>query len=167
MKMNEQDQLTVLAYVDGELSGRELIAAEELIAANSEAAALAEELRLTRAVLRTSEPEATLPVAHSFYWATIAKRIETAAPEREPLFGRIFRPAFLLRYVTPAVGVAALGLMAVLNMDRGVVAEGEEMVTSPEASAVVFHSEPERLTVVWLQSDDNSDLAETERVGNP
>jgi hypothetical protein len=41
------------------------------------------------------------------------------------------------------------------------------MMTSPEASAVVFHSDQEQLTVVWLQSDDNSDFAETERTGNP
>jgi len=159
--MNDREQLKVLAYVDGELAGAELVEAEALIARDADAAALANELRMTRAVLRVNEPEAELPMPHGAYWAAIAREIERE-PQPAIDWTLLVRPAFWLRYLAPVAAVGAIVMVAVLQTNPGAaVGDGEELFTSPEASAVVYHSDEQKMTVIWMQSDENSDVPQT------
>jgi anti-sigma factor RsiW len=159
--MNDREQLKVMAYVDGELAGADLIEAESLIARDADASALANELRMSRAVLRVNEPEAELPMPHAAYWAAIAREIER---EPQPAFDwtLLARPAFWLRYLAPVAAVGVILFMAVLQTNPGSTAgDGEELFTSPEASAVVYQSDEQKMTVIWMQSDENSDVPQT------
>ena len=157
--MKERDKLKVLAYVDGELAGNDLIEAEALIGSDAGAAALAAELRMSRAVLSVNEPQAELPMPHGAYWAAIAREIEHE-PQSAIDWSALLRPAFWLRYLSPVAALGVIVMVAVLQTNPGSSADGEELFTSPEASAVVYHSDEQKMTVVWMQTDENSDVPE-------
>ncbi|MBI3881893.1 MAG: hypothetical protein HY301_17760 [Verrucomicrobia bacterium] len=159
--MNEREQLLMLAYVDGELNGRELRATEDLITSSAEARALATELRMSHAVLSANEPEAVLPVSKDFYWSQIARKIECAEAQPSPsLWERLSQPAFWLRYVTPVVATAAVAIVAVVGFNRANTDGGETEAPATETSSVVFRSDAEKMTVIWLQTDENSDFTD-------
>src|SRR5258707_14151177 len=73
--MNQELQLKLQAYLDGELPDGEAAEARELIARDGEAQALVAELANTSAALAGHEAEGKLPETREFYWSKIQREI--------------------------------------------------------------------------------------------
>ena len=77
--MNEEQQLKLQAFLDGELPERE---AREILAwtqRDGAAAALLAELKNTRQALVKSEPHLSVPESRDFFWSKIEREIQRAA----------------------------------------------------------------------------------------
>lgn len=160
--MNENQNLKLQAYVDGELSASEQKQVAALVETNAEARGLVEALRAAKTTLAGNEPEARLPETHPFHWSKISREIERY--EAKPAFIREAGSLrWWLRYISPAAGFAALALMVVVGRIDPAISGSEEIGnTSPEASSVVFRSQSEGMTVVWLQGDENNEFTNFE-----
>src|SRR4051812_1303740 len=106
--MNEEQQLKLQAFLDGELSEAEARDVAALVARDADAAALMTELRNTRQVLANFEPDRKLPESREFFWSKIEREIERLEPappavERVSLFTLLRR-----RFLIPAGAFAAL-----------------------------------------------------------
>jgi anti-sigma factor RsiW len=150
--METKDILNLQAYVDGEVGAAQKRRLEALIASDAAARQWVEELRFTRDAVRGNEPEILCPESREFYWSKIAREIERG--ERQPMVSARHIPAWVWRYLSPLAGVAALAVMLVV-LNRG-ASPGDTAETGeaglPEASSVVFRSQAEGMTVVWLQN---------------
>jgi anti-sigma factor RsiW len=161
--MNNDQQLQLQSYLDGELSPRESRQVTQLLAIDSDARALVAELKNTKTAMKDNELEIKLPESREFFFSKIQRQIEReaqietrkAAPQ-EPFFVR------LRRYFLPLAGAtAAIILFAVMSEKRTmslayVPGEGE---TSDEMTAYTYRSQADGMTVVWL-ADNSSSTAE-------
>jgi anti-sigma factor RsiW len=143
------------AYVDGELSARERRKVEQWLEQSAEARSTVEELRNTRSFLAGNEPEAILSESREFYWSKIHRQIERV---EQPAFvlRPVLSPSWWLKYAMPLAAAAALALVAtspVWNRFTQDLEADELDGELQQASAFVFHSESEDMTVVWLQDD--------------
>jgi len=158
--MNTNEMLKLQAYVDGELTPREAGQIDEWLARDADAKALIGELKMTRGILSTNEPMATLPEAREFHWSKINREIERY--ESQPaLVRQVSSPSWWLKYFSPlavAAMLAAALILPGLNSNEADV----QTESSPEASPVIFRSQAEGMTVIWLQSDENSEFAKPE-----
>ena len=78
--MTLDGQLKLQAYLDGELNPDEARTMDALLASDSDAIALAEELRRTRDAIRGNELLAAAPPQRDFYWSQIEKQILAQPP---------------------------------------------------------------------------------------
>jgi anti-sigma factor RsiW len=160
--MKTIDDLTLQAYVDGELSARHAAVVEEALRQDPRAAALVAELRMTAQVLSANEPEAKLPESLDFHWSKIARQIER---EPVPAAAGWAWPALQrwLRLAVPAGALAALALVLMIQPGNRPAEEGD-FYTEPaaEISPLVFQSHDESMTVIWLQGEENSGFANPE-----
>ncbi len=147
-------QLKLQAYLDGELPPAEANQIEQLLAGDSEARALADELRQTMAVVRGNELPCPAPAPQAFYWSQIQRQIlsEQARAERAP------RPSIFLgwrRLAASFVGVAAVFAFVLLPSHRLASPvspfANEIEVVGDQTEAVVFHDQTAKMTMVWLQ----------------
>src|SRR4051812_27633457 len=113
--MNNDQQLKLQSYLDGELSPRENQQVTEWLAADNDARALLAELKNTTTALSGNELEIKLPEGRDFYFSKIQRQIEREAqaqkqqaPVREPFF------VALRRYFLPLAG--ALGAVILFAM---------------------------------------------------
>src|SRR6478736_6340358 len=74
--MNEEVQLKIQAWVDGELSGWQARNVAKLVESDADAKALATELRHTKAALTGNEMSVAVPELRQFYWNKIKLQIE-------------------------------------------------------------------------------------------
>lgn len=159
--MKTIDDLKLQAYLDGEMGADEAARMEAALAGDVGAHALLGELRQTREVLVANEPQAKLPESVDFHWSKIAREIERleAAPATVGVWGRALA---WLRYVAPAGAVAAIAVIGLLQFTQPQA--GDEALTdsAPEVSPVVFQSQDESMTVIWLQGDVNYEFASPE-----
>ena len=84
--MNEEFQLKLQAYLDGELSDKETREVEARLSSDNEAKALLVELQNTRAAFLMFEKELKLPESREFFWSKIERDIRAldAKQDREP-----------------------------------------------------------------------------------
>jgi len=162
MTMKTIDDLKLQAYLDGELSAADASNMERLLTHDAEAQELLGELRMTRDAIVANEPKAQLPESLDFHWSKIAREIERseAASAHVPFFTRALG---WLRYLAPATAaVAAVVVLVVVQIEPKQT--GEEIYTesAPEVSPVVFQSQEENMTVIWLQGDVDPDFAAPE-----
>ncbi len=155
--MNQESKLKLQAYLDDELSGRELKKVTAWLEADPEARALHAELKGIKSVLAANEPEAAVPETREFYWSKIERAIQQSHRES---------PGFLpgypqwFRIFAPAVG-AALLLVAGVSAVRLATAPSalsylHEIETPLEdTSAISFHSQSAGMAVVWVQTSEN------------
>ena len=160
--MNENQIVKLQAYVDGELSAFEQKQIATQIETNSEARELVAALRAAKTFVAGNELETKLPETHAFHWSKISREIERY--EAKPVFIREAGSLrWWLRYVSPVAGFAALALVAIIGQVDPSMSGSEEIGnTSPEASSVVFRSQSEGMTVVWLQGDENNEFTNFE-----
>jgi anti-sigma factor RsiW len=159
--MKTIDDLKLQAYLDGELSASEAAGMEALLQQDAQATALVAELRMTRDALVANEPQVSLPESVDFHWSKIAREIERQDAVVAP--GRAFGFAWKwLRYITPLAAAAAVAVLLIIQ--SGPRESGNELYTesAPEVSPVVFQSQEESMTVIWLQGDVNSEFATPE-----
>ena len=163
--MNQEQQLKLQAFLDGELPERE---AREILAWTQRAPAAAQlltELKNTRQVMLNSEPHLSVPESREFFWSKIAREIQrlephpVAAPEPSAF-------AALRRWLLPAVAVGALviaGLIVHFNAptDAGqMVADADAPsveTTLANSEATTYRDASEGMTLVWFSyaADDN------------
>ncbi|HLP77339.1 MAG TPA: hypothetical protein VK327_10510 [Candidatus Paceibacterota bacterium] len=112
--MNDEQQLKIQAFLDGELPEKEAREVSALLARDEGATALAKELRNTRQALKSSEANVRLPESREFYWSKIQREIERS--ERKPVEARgpsLFQ--IWRRIIVSAGAVAALALVGVIT----------------------------------------------------
>jgi anti-sigma factor RsiW len=165
--MNTNQKLEIQAYVDGQLPVAEARRVEHQLSADPAGAALAEDLRLVRGVIREGEPLLAVPENREFYFSQIQRRIEAeekvAAREeaRTPKRSNWIRSLFF-----PAVGFACLAAVALLTTRESARSfiPGEVDIASDQMSAITFRSEANRMTVVYLF--DKQPAADTDTTPN-
>jgi anti-sigma factor RsiW len=155
--MNNERQLKLQAFLDGELSAKEARQVESGLKQDPELQALRLELQATSGWLRDNPPDRTLPVSRDFYWSQIEQRIqavETPAPQSRPRTRLMSR--WWWRWLAP---LAAAGLFFVMfppgrlaHLENRVL-NGLEVESNPESNVVAFQSQEDGITVVWVDTD--------------
>jgi anti-sigma factor RsiW len=139
--MNQEQQLKLQAFLDGELPESE---AREILAwtqRDSAAAGLLAELRNTRAAMAKSEPHLSLPEAREFFWSKIQREIQRLEP-RAKTVPRVSIFSALRRLLLPMGAVAALVV-------AGLIVHSE------------FQNNPAPKTAVETVADDDAPTVET------
>jgi anti-sigma factor RsiW len=161
--MNQDIQLKVQAYLDGELPSSEAKVVADLLAGDAEARGLLAELANTRDAVVAHEAEINVPATREFHWSGIRREIERqekAAPAREQgtsVFG------MLQRMLVPASGVAAV-LLAVMLAGHQFSTNGgfreEVESTFEDSGAFTYRDYASGTTLVWMDYPAENDFAE-------
>lgn len=165
MKMNEELQLKLQAFADGELSGREAREITDLLARDTDARTLFAELENTRGALAGYEAEIKLPESREFYWSKIEReihRLEQAdRPRLEPVRFWSWR-----RFLVPAGALAALVLLGSLMSPRlrtpTHIASAESEFTLADSDAFTYHDYANGTTLVWLSYPAENEFADAD-----
>lgn len=140
--MNEKTLLEIQALLDGELSGAERTRVEALLASNPQARAWAGQLEATSRALRTHLPAATVTDSREFYWSQIQRRMAADERAAQRSTGRPAVIRTLLRWLTPALALAAIAVMLQVS--------GPGTPVAAQASSIVFASDADQVTIHWL-----------------
>jgi anti-sigma factor RsiW len=152
--MNDEQQLKLQAFVDGELPEKDAREMASWVARDEEAAGLARELRHTRQALADAEPVVRLPEAREFYWSKIRgaiERLEAAPlePESVPVW------PWLRRFLVPAGAIAAMLLMvAVAGLQSGLFRPSggpETELALSDSGTFTYRDYANGTTLVWLE----------------
>lgn len=151
--MNDELQLKLQAFLDGELAEPEAREIAALVARDREATDLLNELRNTRQALKGHEAGLKLPESREFYWSKIQREIdrlepEPVVPESVPFFAR------LRRFLVPAGAVAAMLLIAVVaGLESGLLRSSTRPDTETDiadSGTFTYQDEANGTTLVWL-----------------
>lgn len=166
--MNEDQQLKLQAFFDGELPESEAREMATQIANDPDAAALQKELKHTRQALSGFEAGIKVPESREFYWSKIQREIErlerTEAPREEKA-----KPGWLWRVLFPASAFAVVAITAMLAAKNfGLLGTGSTALVTPEletaladSGAFTYRDDKEGITLVWLSYEENG-LANSE-----
>jgi anti-sigma factor RsiW len=109
-------ELKIQSYLDGEIDPADAREVEKALAADHEATALLNELRMTRQILKGNEPEVRLQENRDFYFSQIKRRIESAETQASRVASR---PGWSLRrLIAPLVTGAACIFALVLGIGK-------------------------------------------------
>ncbi len=139
--INHETELKLQAFLDGELPAGDAKSLAELLARDSEARSLIDELRMTRALLIGNELESKLPETLEFYWSKIRREIEFEAQRTRP--------------ADPAeAGPASVSLRNREGSSPRWAQDERHEIDTPleETSSFSFRSEAAAMTVVWVDS---------------
>ena len=157
--MNQELELQLQAYLDGELSANEAHKVVELLTQDAAALALLNELTFTKKALQGNELEVTLPETAEFYWSKIAREIERQDRAASPAPATPWwRGSF--KYFAPLGGLAAVCLLLLVPGKKEEAGEASPAAVienlSPDIVASTFHSQSDGLKVIWLseKTDD-------------
>jgi len=156
--MNEEQQLKLQAFLDGELSEGEAREVAVWVARDRDATALLAELRNTRQALAGFEADLKVPESREFYWSKIAREIERVEPERQPVQAVSLFAAFR-RLLVPATALAALALALILVGVQKAAAPDTE-ITVADSGAFTYHDYDNGTTLVWLSYPAESEFAQ-------
>jgi anti-sigma factor RsiW len=159
--MNIEQQLSLQAYLDGELNAGEARQVEAALAADPSAQALLAELRQTQAVLRANEPVCPVPETREFYWSKIERAITRAEAREEQT---VWWPSLWLawrRALVPVAGLALVALLAVYTIQVGPgLTEDNSLVEienpSDDTGSYSFRSQSENMFVVWVYNKETA-----------
>ena len=163
MAINEELSLKLQAYADGELSEREAREVADLLAKDTDARALVEELKNTCSALAGFEAEIKLPESREFYWSKIEReirRLETSRTSRpEPSVFAAWR-----RFLVPAGALAVLVLAGFLIFPLlhgpHMAESAESEFTLPDSEAFTYHDYANGTTLVWLSYPAENEFAD-------
>jgi anti-sigma factor RsiW len=160
--MNEDLQLKLQAYLDGELPAGEAEAVRDLLADNAVARDLLVELTNTRDVIVAHEANIKLPESREFYWAKIQREINREL-KPAPVAGGFSLVAWLRRALVPvpAGAVAAVAIAVMFSLPHAGGA-GDYSTTSSEAAAFTYHNYATDTTLVWLDYSSENDFSDAE-----
>lgn len=162
-----QDELQIQALLDGELPPDEARRVRQCIDADPHWRACHESLAAVRGLLQEAELPRSVPDAHEFYWATIARRIELAErrdaaeapPKGLPLPGWIRRLRPLAWSAGLTAALASLVLLLTGPGERLALFRSAHLgtnhdieITSGDVNSIAFRSEAEGVSVVWVQT---------------
>ncbi len=165
--MNEEFQLKLQAFLDGELSGKEAREVEAALASDSEARALLAELKNANAAFVAFGQDLKLPETREFFWSKIEREIRSLEKQsaRDPKSVSAFS-AFLRRFLVPAGAFAAIvlaGFLAVEQTGLGRKASdlsGGVEVAMSDSEAFTYNDNAAGMTVVWLSYPAENDFTE-------
>ena len=147
--MNQDLELKLQAWLDGELTAAEAEAMRRLAESDPQARLLAAQLRGLQETLRRHEPLAAVPEAREFYWRAIERRI---SQEARPEPRRAIWPAGL-RWLAPLAGVCALGLVLFMAARPAtqMASLNEVSVTADGYQARTSHNQTSGVNFVFLE----------------
>jgi hypothetical protein len=155
--MNDELQLKLQAWVDGELSDADSAKMARLAAEDSDAAGLVTALRSLKTSMSGADLPRSLPETGEFYWSKIQRQIQSETrPDSSPEPGLMARwRSFLI----PLAGLAAASCVALLTLTQtrplAHSATDDEFTSSDEAmETTTFRDQSSGLTVVWMQDRD-------------
>jgi anti-sigma factor RsiW len=158
--MNEEQQLKLQAFFDGELAEKEAREVANLIARDRDAAALVAELRNTRQALSGFERDVKLPETREFYWSKISREIERLEP-RESEVARPILPWFaLLRRAMVPIGTVAVLLIAGFVATKQLYGPAGE-TSLADAGSFTYHDYESGATLVWFSYPAENEFART------
>jgi hypothetical protein len=146
--MNQNLELKLQAWLDGELSEPEARSIGEKIAGNATAGLLVTELRAIKSALAGNEMAWTVPETREFYWSKIERQIQSEARQSRdvPAPRQSWRD-----WLAPLAGFAGLACMLLLAVKPFVPPTFDEISSTGEGmEAVTFHDQSAGMTVVWL-----------------
>lgn len=157
--MENDAQLKLQAYLDGELPESEAREIANWLARDREAVALHAELRNTRQALVGFEIGVALPESREFFWSKVEReiqRLEKPEPERP-------KPSWLSawrRLLVPAAALAALVLAAqvLLTQSPG----GGLATTSSDPGTFTYRDYSSGTTLVWLSYPAENEVAQSQ-----
>jgi anti-sigma factor RsiW len=160
--MNVEQQLKLQAWVDGELPETEAQQVAAFAQNDSDARALAEELRVTKGFMSGNEPEAKLPESADFYWSKIRREIEQAekATAATPRVSWTFA---WRRLMAPLSGVALIAFLSILSLNvfhqQSIDDSAKYLVEvenlSEDIGSISYRSQSENMFVVYLYKKDH------------
>ncbi len=168
MKRDEEFELQIQAWVDGELGPEATRLMVERVRQDPEARALADNLKAFSGLVREECPQPAVPVSRDFYWSGIRRGIEQASPEatRSPA-SAASHPARWLAWLLP-LGAAAMAIALFLPSGPTPDPEGGTLVASDQAlidheietpssdvSSLTFYAAQDSMTIVWLGRIDS------------
>jgi len=160
---NHDVELKLQALVDGELDDREAARMTALVEQDPEARAVHNELAAIKTLLAGNEPELKVPETREFYWSGIARAIEREDLQAGRRGGGAHSHSWL-RLILPAGAVATLALGLTIGFylpghGKGrlpaLVGSHEIETTLEDTPTFTFRSDPEAMTVVWVDSGPN------------
>lgn len=159
--MNQNFELKLQAWLDGELSDQEARRLGEEIAGDAEATQLVAELRAIQRTLAGNELAVTVPETREFYWSKIERQIQREAAVLER--ARPSRPSTWVRWVSPLVGFSSLACMLALAFYQPFTPPSfdEISATGEGMEAVTYHDQSTGMTVVWLADSQESQSTES------
>jgi anti-sigma factor RsiW len=160
--MNEEQQLKLQAFLDGELPEKDAREVASWLARDADATALHAELRNTRHALKGFEPELKVPASREFYWSKIKREIERSAPV--PAAEHVSLFTSLRRFLLPLGAVAVLALAGIITLHQfGGNAAHPVQVNAilADAGAFTYRDESQGMTVVWLSYPAEKKLADS------
>jgi anti-sigma factor RsiW len=158
--MNQEQQLKLQAFLDGELPERK---AREILSwtqRDGAAAALLAELKNTRAAMTQAEPHVSVPESREFFWSKIEHEIQRQKPAAASAPAIFLFTAFR-RWLLPAVAVSTLviaGMIAHFNVPKATVETVADAdtptveTTLADSDATTYRDASEGTTLVWFSS---------------
>ena len=151
--MNEEQQLRLQSFLDGELPEKEAREVSAWVAQDAEATALSRELRNTRQALKNSEVNVRVPESREFYWSKIQRAIDRLEPAPTPV-SKVSWFQALRRILIPTGAVALLALAGVLiGGQMGLWKPGagpDTEMTVADSGAFTYHDFAHGTTLVWV-----------------
>lgn len=146
--MKHDDALRLQAWMDGQLTG-DAAAAAEALARTPEGGRVLAGLRQAREQAHAAAAEWPLPETREFFWSKVRRDIE--ALDRAP--APAARPGWL-RWLVPAGAAAALAVFFLVRPPAAPAPAGlaGQRLDAPldDMRAMVFHSQSDGVTVVWV-----------------
>ncbi len=151
----QQQQLKLQAWVDGELSESEARSLAAMASKDPAAQALVSELRAIKTALRGAEMTRAVPDSREFYWSKIQRQIEREsrqAPAPAPVpWLRLWQ-----RIALPLAGLAAAACVVLVVVkpapSKALASPGDEITATSDAmDTMTYHDQSTGLTIVWLQ----------------
>lgn len=152
--MNQDLELKLQAWLDGEMPESEAVGFSRSIASDPEAQQLIAELKSLKAALAQNEPAVKVPETREFYWNQIQRRIQHETPKPSPSFVENL-VAHWRKLIVPVAGATAGLALLTVSLRQSMPVPGpaftEVTDTSTDMEAVTFHDQKAGMTVVWLE----------------
>lgn len=153
--MNEEQQLKLQAFLDGELPEKEASEVASWLARDKEATDLAAELRNTRKALADFEPDWKLPETREFYWSKIEREIRRLEADPAPAAVESASTLrWLRRFLIPISAAAVLGVAGFFGLRQFSLSTPAQAVqlqtTFTDAGAFTYCDQAHGLAVVWF-----------------
>jgi len=156
--MKTETMLKIQSWVDGRLSAGENAEIEKLVASDADARALAQELRMTKAMFTGCEPEVKMPESREFFWSKVEREIQRqeAAGVAGSAHAGFFAPGWLRRLILPVSGVAAVAVIALVAVKSGREDLGYEDVewSAEDVKAVTYRDQSTGMRVIWVDKNE-------------
>ncbi len=164
--MNQEFELKLQSWLDGELSESEARRIGQEIAGDAEASRLYAELQAIKDTVAGNELTRAVPETREFYWSKIERQIqrETRSSRAVPMPPMVAWRSWLASFS----GFAALACMMFLAVKPPALPTFDEISSTGEGmEAVTFHDQSAGMTVVWLADTAQAQPTETPAVKTP